>query len=60
MILARVTKPAVSLLKIRFPKVIDCTPYSVAKFTSSSVKPPSGPINTPIDLQFNDCNYSLI
>ena len=38
--------PAVSVLKIRFPKVMGITPASIACLISDSSKPPSGPIKT--------------
>ena len=52
---------AVSVLKIRFPKEINWKPYlSFNSFTSSSLKPPSGPIITETDLLLTSESISLV
>ena len=40
--------PTVSVLKMRFPSVIDVAPFSVSSSISFLSMPPSGPIITPI------------
>ena len=56
-------RPAVSVLRIRFPRVMGTKPAACASFTSSSSKPPSGPMNTAIfcpGLTDSWLSYSLI
>ena len=52
---------AVSVLKMRFPKEINWKPYlSFNNFTSTSLKPPSGPIIIDTDLLLTSDKISFV